>query len=118
MLDFKHIVAWQRAHALAIEVHKTTGQFTRLGHATLRSQLKRSAGSVAANIVEGCGAATKMEFARFLDVAIKSSTETEYHLIAARDQELLAPDQWGRLNAETSGYRSMYRAFARSAGMQ
>ena len=113
MLDFKHILAWQRAHALSIELHKTTSSFTRLGHATLRSQLKRSAESIAANIVEGCGAATKPEFARFLYIAIKSSTETEYHLIAARDHDLLAPDQWSRFNAETVQIRKMLFAYRR-----
>ena len=86
-------------------------RFTRRGHATLKSQLTHSAESVAANIVEGCGAATKKEFARFLDIAIKSATETEYHLIAARDFKLLDPDQWHHLTAETVAIRKMLYAY-------
>jgi four helix bundle protein len=113
MLDFKHILAWQRAHALAIGIHKAASGFTRQGHATLRSQLTRSAQSIAANIVEGCGAATKNEFARFLDIAIKSATETEYHLISARDFALLDLDQWHRLTAETVEIRKMLYAYRR-----
>jgi four helix bundle protein len=90
--DFKHIRAWQRAHALAIALHKVAGSFSRAGHAHLRSQLTRAADGVAANIAEGCGAATNKEFARFLDISIKSANETEHHLLSARDLNLVSPD--------------------------
>jgi four helix bundle protein len=43
----------------------------------VRSQLTRAADSIASNIVEGCGAATDKEFARFLDVSIKSDNELD-----------------------------------------
>jgi hypothetical protein len=59
--DFKHIKAWQRAHALAIELHKSTRHFSRVNAGTLRRQLTDAADSVAATIVEGCGAATNPE---------------------------------------------------------
>jgi four helix bundle protein len=92
--DFKHIRAWQRAHALAIALHKVAGSFSRAGHAHLRSQLTRAADGVPANIAEGCGAATNKEFARFLDISIKSANETEHHLLSARDLNLVSPDAW------------------------
>lgn len=41
--------------------------------------------SVPANIVEGSGQLSAREFARFLRIALNSATETEYHIIAARD---------------------------------
>jgi four helix bundle protein len=85
MQDFKHIQAWRRAHALAIALHKTAHGFSRVGHANLRSQLTRAADSISATIVEGCGADTNKEFARFLDISIKSANETEHHLLSARD---------------------------------
>lgn len=40
----------------------------------------RAAESITTNIVEGCGAATRREFARFLDISIKSTSELEYQL--------------------------------------
>ena len=113
MLNFKTILAWQRAHTLSISIHESAGSFSRAEHASLRSQLTRSADSAAANIVEGCGAATKPEFARFLDIAIKSLTETEYHLIVARDHGLLAPDAWCQLTAETIEIRKMLYVYRR-----
>jgi four helix bundle protein len=107
MQDFKHILAWQRAHALGIELHGLARSFPRAGHGHLRIQLTRAADSIATNIVEGCGSATNKEFARFLDIAIKSAIETENHLISSRDLHLLAPSDWQRLDTETVEIRKM-----------
>src|SRR5690348_7394874 len=101
MQGFRHILAWRRAHALAVALDRATVRFRATGHSGLRSQLTRAAGSIAANIVEGCGAAGNKEFARFLAIAIKSANETEYHLLLARDLELLPPAAWQRFSAET-----------------
>jgi four helix bundle protein len=105
--DFKRIEAWKRAHALGIAIHRLSAGFARAGHAHLRSQLTRAADSIATNIVEGCGAATRKELARFLDIAIKSANETEYHLLKARDHSLISPDDWNRFTAETIEVRKM-----------
>jgi four helix bundle protein len=107
MQDFKHIRAWQRAHALAIAIHKQTRHFSRMGHSHLRSQLTRAADSIASNIVEGCGAATNKEFARFLDMSIKSDNELEYHLLESRDLDLLALPIWKGFNDEAIEIRKM-----------
>ena len=107
MQDFKHIVAWQRAHGLAMALHGATRGFGRLGHAHLRAQLLGAAQSVAANIVEGCGAASSREFARFLDVSIKSANETEYHLLSARDLRLLTQQVWTGYAGEIVEIRKM-----------
>jgi four helix bundle protein len=107
MQDFKHILAWRRAHALAIVLHKLTRGFARGGHANLRSQLTRAADSVATNIVEGCGSATSKEFARYLDISIKSANEVEHHILSARDHGLISPDDWQKYTAETVEIRKM-----------
>jgi four helix bundle protein len=107
MQDFKHICAWQRSHALAITLHKGVSHFARAGHAHLRSQLTRAADGISSNTVEGCGAATNKEFARFLDISIKSANETEHHLLTARDLSLFSPDEWQKLAGETIEIRKM-----------
>jgi four helix bundle protein len=107
MQDFKHIRAWQRAHALSIAVHKAARGFGRGGHANLKSQLTRAAESIGGTIVEGCGAATNKEFARYLDMSIKSANETEYHLIEAKDFGLISVELWQKLTNETIEVRKM-----------
>jgi hypothetical protein len=65
MQDFRNIKAWQRAHALSVALHRRARNFSRLGFARLRAQLTGAADSVGDTIMEGAGAATAKEFARF-----------------------------------------------------
>ena len=111
MQDFKHIMAWQRGHALSIAIHKQTRHFGRAGCSHLRSQLTRAADSMPSNIVEGCGAASNKEFARFLDMSIKSANEVEFRLLEARDLDLLDSECWQRLSDETIEIRKMTYAY-------
>ena len=111
MRDFRHIRAWQRAHALSIAIHRLARGFGRKGHGKLRAQLTSSAHSIPTNIVEGCGAATHREFARFLDIAIKSASETEYHLLTSRDLHLISGAAWQRFTTETIEVRRMIHGY-------
>lgn len=111
MQDFKRMHAWQRAYALSIHVDKLTRSFHRAGQAYLRSQLRRAVASISTNIAEGCGAATKKEFARYLDVAIKSANEAEHHLLSARDRSLISLSVWQACNGETIEIRRMIYSY-------
>src|SRR6266480_7708422 len=101
MQDFKQIHAWQRAHALGIALHKLTSGFVPAGHANLRAKLTRAADSIASTIAEACAAATRTEFARFLEMSIKSANDTEYHLLSARDLALVSANAWQQYKAAT-----------------
>jgi four helix bundle protein len=65
------------------------------------------------NIVEGCGASSPKDFARFLDIAIKSSSELECQLELAKDYGALPHRHYQQLTTETVQIRRMicgYRA--------
>jgi four helix bundle protein len=83
--DFKKLKVWQKAHVMAMDVHRVAGQIRGAKHASLRSQMIRAAMSVPTNIVEGCSQQSTREYSRFLRIALNSTTELEYHLVAARD---------------------------------
>ncbi|HXG73112.1 MAG TPA: four helix bundle protein [Gemmatimonadaceae bacterium] len=91
MGDFKKLVVWQKAHALAMHTDRVAAGIRRAHHKALRNQMVRAAMSIPANIVEGSGQESSREFGRFLRYAINSASELEYHLIAARDSGAL-PD--------------------------
>lgn len=107
MQDYRKLRVWEHAHALALTVRRSTDRFPRTGYASLRSQLTRAAESVAFNIVEGCGTTTPAEFARFLEISIKSSMELEYQLELARDYGLLPQPEWEELSSTTIDARRM-----------
>jgi len=114
MQDFRHIKAWQRAHALAVALHKRARNFSGLGFSRLRAQLTGSADSIGDTIMEGAGAATAKEFARFLDMSIKSANETEGHLLKARDLDLFSPEEWQAFTAEAIEIRKMTFSYRRT----
>lgn len=84
MQDYRKLRVWADAHELAILVRKLTESFPRTGYAQLKSQMTTAAESVVLTIVEGTGASTQKEFARFLDMSIKSSREVESQLLLAQ----------------------------------
>ena len=88
-------------------VHRAAASFPRSGFAPLRSQLTRAADSIAANIVEGCAAISQKEFARFLEIAIKSAAEAEYHLLCAHERAALSASDYGTLASEAVQIRRM-----------
>ena len=107
MQDYKRLHVWARAHAHNLELRKTTHRFPRTGFAALKSQMTTAAESIAFNIVEGCGASTDKEYARFLEISIKSAFELEYQLLLSRDYGVLEPGSWDILSSETVEIRKM-----------
>jgi four helix bundle protein len=83
--DFKKLKVWQKAHTMAMDVHRVAGQIRGAKHASLRSQMIRAAMSIPTNIVEGCSQQSAREYSRFVRIALNSTSELEYHLLAARD---------------------------------
>lgn len=114
MQDFRRLEIWRRSHALALEIRRATRGFPRTGFSDLRSQIIRAAESVPTNIVEGCGVQrSAREFARFLDIAIRSTFELEYQLQLAKDNDILSEERWSRLTREAVEVRRMICAFRR-----
>lgn len=107
MQDYRRLRVWRKAHALALIVRRATHRFPRTGYASLKSQVTRAAESVPFNIVEGCGSHSQKEFARFLEISIKSTSELEYQLLLAKDYGVLVPDKWQTLTEETVDTRRM-----------
>ena len=67
----------------------------------------KTAESVAFTLVEGCGAFTQKETARFVEMSIKSTKELEYQLFLARDYGILPRNDWKSLSGETVEIRRM-----------
>ena len=83
MRDFRKLIAWQKAHTLAVSVHRVASDAEFRSAPGLRSQLLRAVDSVPANIAEGAGKPSESEFARYLDIALGSAREVDNHLMLA-----------------------------------
>lgn len=107
MQNFRRLHVWERAHQFALDVRIATESFPRTGYGELKTQLVRAAESIPTNIVEGCGASSRKEFARYLDISIKSTFEVEYQLQLAKDYSILLPERWESLSNEVVQIRRM-----------
>ena len=89
------------ACALAIDVRAVTHRFPKRGYADLKGQMISAAESIANTIVEGCGAESQKEFARFLSMSIKSNRELEGELHLAHGYRVLTDERWHTLSDYT-----------------
>ena len=107
MADFKKLLVWRKAHELNLQISGVAGDIRGAQYLSLRSQMVRAALSIPANIVEGRGQKSDAQFARFLNIAINSSSELEYHLLTARDLQRISKELHDTLLANLIEVRRM-----------
>ena len=82
---FQEVEVWQKSHNLVLKIYKITRDFPRYELFGLTSQIRRSAVSIAANIVEGFKRKGSADKVRFYNIAQASLEETRYYLMLAND---------------------------------
>jgi four helix bundle protein len=105
--SFHELKVWQKAHKLTLEVYTVTANFPRSELYGLTSQLRRSCASIPANLAEGCGRNGPAELARFCSIAMGSASELEYHLLLARDLNLIQPEVHEELTQRATELKRM-----------
>jgi four helix bundle protein len=111
MKNFRDLQVWQKAHSLTLAVYEHTVAFPDHERYGLTSQLRRAAASVPANLAEGCGRGSDADLRRFLQMAMGSASETEYHVLLAHDLGFLAAPTYQRLTVDTQEVKRMLAAF-------
>ena len=107
MRPFRELTVWARAHSLTIGVFRATQRVRRGEFPGLVPQLRRAASSIPANIAEGCGHAGQREFARFLQMAMASASELEYHLLLAAELGILQRSAYEQLESQVKEVKRM-----------
>jgi len=105
--DPKKLRVFQISDDLVLQVYRLTSGFPAEERFGLRSQLRRAAVSVPANLVEGCTRPGAPAFRAFLDIALGSASETRYLLDLATRLGLVAPEQARSL---IQGYEGLIRS--------
>jgi four helix bundle protein len=114
MKDFKKILVWQKAHALALRVYEVTVSFPKEELYGLTSQIRRASVSIPANLAEGCGRDTQAELARFVHIASGSASELEYHLLLACELGLIDIPTHSELDASVNEVKKMLVGFEKA----
>ena len=105
--DFRKLVVWQKSHQLTLAIYKASRAFPKEELYGLTSQIRRSSASIPANIAEGCGRHGDRELSRFLQIAMGSASEVEYHLLLAYDLEIMRKCDYEQLNREVIEVKKM-----------
>ena len=94
-------------------VYEATRDFPKEELYGLTAQIRRAAGSIPANIAEGCGRGSNAELGRFLQIAIGSTLELEYQLLLAKELGYLAEERDVQFRAKLHELKSMLSTLLR-----
>jgi four helix bundle protein len=97
--DHRKLDAFLLADQLVVRVYEVTLHVPASERQGLGGQLRRTAVSVAANIVEGCARSSERDVLRFLDIAFGSSRELNYLLSVATRLDWMSPTAGTELEA-------------------
>ncbi|OGO70879.1 MAG: four helix bundle protein [Chloroflexi bacterium RBG_19FT_COMBO_62_14] len=118
MKDFRQLKTWHKAHALVLMVYEATRGFPKEELYGLTTQTRRAAVSIPANIAEGCGRGGNAELGRFLQIAMGSTLELEYHLLLAKDLGYLTEEKDVQLRAMVHELKSMLSTLIRKVKVE
>ena len=96
---YKKLLAFQKADQLVHGIYNLSVHFPKEEVFSFTSQIRRSALSVTANIIEGHARNSKNEFRHFLSVALGSLTETEYYLEFAFKRKWISIKQYEEIES-------------------
>jgi four helix bundle protein len=101
-------------HRLMVYIYERTRTFPKEEIYGLTSQMRRAAGSIGANIAEGCGRRSDPEMRRFVQIARGSASELEQHLLLAGDLKFLSDAESTESQERTHEIQRMLAALAQS----
>jgi len=110
MRKFEELEVWQKPHALSLKLYRVTENFPRSEMFGLSSQIRRAAGSIGANLAEGCGRWGEAELARYVQIAMGSASELQNHLRLAKDLDFVSKPDYEAALRELTSVRQMLTA--------
>jgi four helix bundle protein len=97
IFDFENLRVWQLGRSLKKEIYRISAEFPAHERFGLTQQIRRSVGSITANIAEGSGRSSQKDYARFVFMARASALETLDHWITAYDLDYIDKTQYHQL---------------------
>jgi four helix bundle protein len=85
--DVEDLVVFQKAYRASLDIHRASLELPKFEQYGLGEQMRRASKSICANLAEGFGkqSASKLEFKRFLMMAMGSADEMRVWLSYCRD---------------------------------
>ena len=94
MFNFEKLDVWYKAIAFADLVYARTRHFPADERFGLTNQMRRAAVSISSNLAEGTSRASKIDFARFIEIASGSLSEVVSQSFVGRSQGFLGEEHF------------------------
>ena len=98
--DYKKLKVWELSHKLVVKVYIVTEKFPKAELFGLTSQMRRSAVSIPANIVEGTARKSQKEYIHFLVTALGSASELDYYIYLAKELKYIQDSNYEELRKD------------------
>ena len=79
-MSYQDNIAWDKGMKLVVDVYEFSECLPRSQRFVLLPQIQRSVTAIPSNIAEGYGRSTKLDYARFVDIALGSTRELQTQL--------------------------------------
>jgi four helix bundle protein len=112
-LPYRKLIVWQRSFDLAMEIIDVAEEGPLSKRFYFRDLMCDAAMSVPANIAEGNGRSTPLDYASFIDRAQGSLCELDTWLLGAARKGWIGPAQYDRWAAEILELSPMLHSLAR-----
>jgi four helix bundle protein len=113
--SFRDLHAWQKGHALAINIYTITQDFPSSEQFGLTNQIRRSSVSVTSNIAEGFSRKSRKDKQHFYQIALGSLTELQSQLDIAHDINYLNKEIYVSVSEMTDVVHKLLNGLIKSA---
>lgn len=113
--SFTQLIAWQKAHLLALEIYKITKAFPAEEKFGLIDQLRRAAVSVTSNVAEGFYRRTMKDKAHFYSISLGSLAEIQNQLLLSRDLLYVSREKFKVLALKTVEVHKLLNGLIKSS---
>ena len=107
MFNFEKLETWHEAIAFVDLVYALTRRFPDEERFGLTNQMRRAAISISSNIAEGCSRSSRVDYARFVEIATGSVFEVVSQATIGRNQGFLSE----------ANYQQLYQAAEKQSRM-
>ena len=114
MFTFERLAVWQKSVDFADVVYAVTRSFPADERFGLTNQMRRAAVSVVSNIAEGSSRSSRVDFARFIEIATGSVFEIVAQASIAKRQNVLSNDEYDTLYKAASELNRMLASLRKS----
>lgn len=112
MNDFRKLEIWQLSKDLSLSIYKVTELFPDHERFGLINQIRRCAISIPSNIAEGSSRTSKVDFNRFITIALGSAYELDTQLEISYNLHSISKEVYSELNQNLISLKKMLFKFS------